>query len=74
MKQFAKEHGLKLRTLQRHRRIFHADALIPGEKLLERIERGELTAHGAERVIRTYIEIALEDERHPIIYLPDRSA
>jgi hypothetical protein len=70
MKQQAQELGLKLRTLQRARRVFNAAQVLP--EIDERIQAGELTLHGAERYIRWCIKVALEDKRS-VIHLPDLS-
>jgi hypothetical protein len=61
--QLAKQLNIKLRTLQRAKRLYAYP------ELREAIERGELTAHAAEQ----FLLRELNRLPHPVIYLPDRS-
>jgi hypothetical protein len=61
--QFCVEKGLKLRTLQRYRRVFM------DQELREAVDRGELTAHAAEQ----YLIREAKRLPHPVICLPDQS-
>jgi hypothetical protein len=61
--QWCAEHGAKLRTIQRYKRVFK------DPELREAVDRGELTAHAAEQ----YLIREAKRLPHPVILLPDES-
>lgn len=72
-RQFVKEHGLKLRTIQRHWRVQKAANIIPDiAEQLEQVKNGKLSISAVENFIRMCLRLA-QEEHEAVIHLPDLS-